>query len=832
MSAALSAAAPAVAKLQHCRHCGQSLPPGKAPAEALDPETQGPVSFCCTGCAGAFQWIHESGASAYYRFRSEYAPRPGEGLPDDLYTMLEKEAAADESGFRSGVYRLEGLHCASCVWLNEKLLSRLPGVDQVKVQLASGRVRLRWNPAASSLAQIAAEARRAGYVLSPASGAEGGREDQLSTDLLRRMALAGFFAGNIMLISVALYAGYFDFMDRYTRNFFHLTGFLLATPVVFYSARVFFRGAWSALKLRLLSMDILTSLGVLLAYSYSIFATLAERDQVYFDSICFVVFVVLIGRFIERRLRSRALYLLENLGSRAPRAARLVAADGIHWIPSSQIAPGQRLRLLPGEALAADGELLAERAECDVAALTGEFEPALYRRGQVIPGGAKALGAGFDILVRREASASYLSRLKELAESSIDSAPRGQLLAERIGRWFVAFVLVAATGTALYWAWWKGDVGAAVLNTVALLIVACPCALNLAIPSASIAAVQRAFRRGVALRDASALERLAAVRTMVFDKTGTLTAGRLKLAAVQILDASIDEVRALQLAADLESSAAVRHPLAEGFRRAAGASATSFDSATFSPGCGVEGKAGGAAYRLGALHWLQADMRGALAPPPMAAIGMSVYLWQLTEGQARPLAVFGFEDSLREGVPAMLAELSRHMKIFLLSGDHPQNVERLAMSLGIVDFAGGRLPEEKKAMLRDLKRRGPTAMVGDGANDSGALAQADVAISFAHGADLAIAQADLLLLNEDPAALSYAYLLARSMRRKVRQNLALAFLYNAALAPLAMIGLLNPLVGALFMAASSITVVLNSLALRLPRHITETEKELWNSANT
>ncbi len=617
----------------------------------------------------------------------------------------------------------------------------------------------------------------------------------------------------------------------------------LAAPVVFYSARVFFRGAWAALKLGVLGMDILTSLGIALAFGYSVAAVFQQGEHVYFDSICFVVFAVITGRFIERRLRMRALFLLDNLRAATPRQARLLDADDQpHWQAVERIQPGDRLLLTAGEALAVDARLLSPKAECDVSAINGEFQPAVYRAGEIIPGGARALGDGFRAEALRPASASYLSRLKELAESSIDSAPRGQLLAERIGRWFVAFILLAAALTLVYWALWRGDGGAAMLHTVALLIVACPCALNLAIPSAAIAAVQRAFVMGAALRDASALERLADADSFVFDKTGTLTEGKLQLRESRMfVDHEWSEAQLLALAAAIESQAAAHHPVAEGFRRAAAkrSEPPALSGARFHAGRGVEARWQDRLFRVGSFSWLQEGSSASISADPGAGLqGMRVYLWEQHEGQgdspgrATALAVFTFDDALRPGATELVRRLSRRSTVRMLSGDRPENVVRIAAELGIAEAFGGQLPEEKLEALQGWKNSGKVVMVGDGANDSGALAAADVAVSFAHGAELAIAQADVLMLNASADRLADVFDLARAMRRKVRQNLGLAFLYNVALVPMAMAGMLSPLAGAIFMALSSITVVVNSLGLRRSSGPAENKAKQWNFAPT
>lgn len=795
-----------------CYHCGGEIEPASAVERA---QASGTLQFCCNGCATAHEIISGSGAGNYYRFRTDFAPRPDEARNLDIYALEEARLPIDAAGRRSASFLIEGLHCASCVWVNEKVLAAIPGVESAEVHLAAGRVHLTWDAGRANLTDIAAQLARTGYRLAPLDGDASDPDSSWSSRLLRRLAVAGFFAGNIMLISVSLYAGYFDFMDRYTRNFFHLVGLCFAAPVYFYSAGIFFSGAYQALKRGVLSMDLLTSLGLSLAFFYSVYVVFAQSGEVYFDSICFVTFAILIGRYLEFRLRKRSLTVIDNLRSAAPRFARVVKDGVAQLTPIDEIAPGDLIRVAPGDVVPADGRLEDESAETDEAMLTGEFRPAARRRGDLIYSGSRAAGAELNLRVSAKPAESALARIKALAEESLRDTPRMQLIAERLSKWFVAFVLLAAGATYVWWRFVQGDASAAMLNTIALLIVACPCALNLAIPTACIVAVQRAFAAGCVLKQGRALESLARVREIVFDKTGTLSSGRMEVARTHVFRSDYTEERALAVARALESGAGVRHPIAEAFLQLPvhpGAAQIEFSECLYRPGYGVTARSGPATYWLGGPGWLREQLQLEWRP---TRAGAAVALMARTPDGGAPelLAAFELEDALRPEAAQAIRELSRHVHASLLSGDLPENAAAAAAALGIQEAHGGVRPEEKRALILEKQKRGEVAMVGDGVNDSIALAAADVGLSFAHGADLALSSADVLLLGRDLGRIPFLFTLARRLRSKIFQNLALAFAYNFALLPLAFLGLLSPFAGALFMAGSSITVVANSMLL-------------------
>lgn len=812
----------------NCYHCGEDLAGSELRA--------GTHAFCCGGCLGAFQIIEAAGRSGYYTHRTKFSPRPDDAADPSL-AVFEAALTPEADGALKATFLVRGIRCASCVWLTELALGDLEGVDDVEVRFATGRAYLRWQPRQVSLSEIAAATAALGYRLVPLEQTgEGGVQRQGRT-FLQQMTVAGFFAGNTMLLSVALYAGYFDHIDQATKNLLHLFSFLFCLPVLLYSARPIFRGAWAAVLYRTPTMDVLTALGIALAFFYSVFAWWSQRGEVFFDSITFVVFILLIGRFVEDRLKARMLFFVENLSPALTGVASVYRDDRWQSVATKDVVVGDRLMLGSGEFVPVDGRVLSESAEIETAILTGEFLPRVVPLGQVIVAGSRNIGPPLELLALSDQAGGMLGHITALADSSMREQPRFVRTAERASRWFVAFVLLAGCATFAFW--YGRGVEFAILNTLTLLIAACPCALNLAIPTVYTTALQRAFASGCLLRTGTLLETLARTSTIVFDKTGTLSKGQLRVAGIQTFK-NASEQQARDLAVALQSANTVRHPVTEAFLRLGPVEQCLMAAdVEYEPGSGLRGSFGGIEYALGSIAFLR-DLGFAIpdtVSPEMATAGLSaagphpganpvdgrevllpqlqVALGRTTNRGPELLAVFFLEDELRPEAVTVLSELRAARRLLLVSGDTSTNANWVGRQLAFDQVLAPCSPAEKARIISRLQREGDTVvMVGDGINDAAALRTSDCGISFAGASDASVVRADVVLIDADLNRLVELFDLAGRARRKVRQNLALSFLYNAALLPLAFSGVIVPIVAAGFMALSSITVLLNSLALR------------------
>lgn len=797
-----------------CYHCGEPLPPG--PARTVTVAGR-PQSVCCAGCAAVAGLIAGAGLSDFYRFRSAPAPRPADTPADDWAAWDAAEAQAGivrrrADGSQEAVLLLEGLRCAACGWLVEHLLRREPGVREVSVNPATARALVAWDGQRTRLSELLRRLDSLGYrphPLTPGERTPAALRERRAA--LRRLAVAGFGMMQVMMYAVGLYAGAIHSgMDPAIETLLRWVSALVATPVALYAGWPFFRGAWRDLQARRPGMDVPVALAVGGAYLASLWHTVQGQGEVYFDSVTMFVFFLTLARFLELTARQRAAQASTALGRLLPATALRLGADGEARVPLAALRVGDRIRVRPGEAVPADGRIVAGQSHLDESLLTGEPLPRHRGPGDEVVGGSSNAGAALEVEVTRIGADTVLSSVMRLLERAQAERPRAARLADRIARHFVLAVLAVAGVTAAVW--WQLAPERAFEVTLAVLVITCPCALSLATPSALVAATRGLARHGLLVARPDAVERLAGVRALVFDKTGTLTRGRITLTGVTPLG-GLAAASCRALAARLEAEAG--HPLARAFDgepRATGVSA--IESV---PGAGVEARWQGRHLRLGRPDWVAA-LSGATPPPATAAASTEILLGS-DEGL---LAAFTLQDQPRPEAPEALAALrAAGLELGIASGDAAGPVGAVARRLGITDWHAGLTPGDKLALLERRRGRGGVAMVGDGVNDAPVLAGADVSIAMGGGAAMAHASADLLLVGEHLGGLAEGIRLARRTRRVIGQNLAWAAGYNALALPLAALGQVPPWAAAIGMSASSLLVVLNAMRLARARPAAE-----------
>ncbi|HSD59634.1 MAG TPA: heavy metal translocating P-type ATPase [Burkholderiales bacterium] len=804
-----------------CFHCGLPVPAGVSHSVALDGE---PRAMCCAGCAAVAEAILAAGLADYYRHRNALPANPHEAVPGflrrlDLYDLPDVQASfvrAEGGTVREAALILEGITCAACIWLNERHLSRLPGVLAVDINYATHRARLRWDDSRIRLSDILRAVAAIGYTAHPFDPAK--REEVAARErraMLRRLAIAGLGMMQVMMYAIPAYIAGDGEMSADVERLLRWASLVLTLPVVLYSAAPFFAGAWRDLKLRAVGMDLPVAIGIVVAFAASTWATLGGSGDVYFDSMSMFVFLLLLGRYLELRARGRAGDAAENLAKLAPATAGRLpdypASDRCEEVAVGSLKAGDFVLVRPGDTVPADGRLLSGAGEVDESLLSGESRPVAKRCGDTLTGGAVNLSAPLVMRVERVGQDTVLAGISRLLDRALSEKPRVAALAERVARWFVALVLVtaAAAGTA----WFFVDPSRALWIAVAVLVVTCPCALSLATPVVLTAATGRLTREGLLVTRGHALETLARATHFVFDKTGTLTRGRMALASVTPLGAlSRDEC--LRLAGRLESRS--EHPIACALREAAPEAETAVPVRDLhnEPGSGFEGTADGLRLRLGTPHFA-----GLIARQPMPqalaeliARGETVIA---LAGEGGWLAALVLEDEVRADAAALVRDLKRlGRRVHLLSGDAPEAARRLANRVGIETVHGGASPEEKLAYVRALQERGAVVvMVGDGVNDAPVLAQAQVSVAMGEGTEVAQASADMVLLSGRLSGLGQGVRISRAARAVIRQNLAWAFAYNVVALPLAVSGQVTPWIAGIGMALSSLVVVLNALRL-------------------
>ncbi|NIP73016.1 MAG: cadmium-translocating P-type ATPase [Gammaproteobacteria bacterium] len=816
---------------EDCFHCGLPVPARSDYAVQIDGVRR---PMCCPGCQAVAQAIVDNGLADFYRYRTEPAANlrdivPGtlEGL--ELYDKPELQKGfvrVDDEHLREASLILEGIVCAACVWLNERHVGTLPGVVEFRINYSTRRAQVKWDDSRIRLSEILKAIAAIGYVAHPF---DPGRQERVyrreRSQALRRIAVAGLGAMQVMMLAVAMYAGDYSGMEAGLRQFMRWVSLLIAAPVVLYAARPFFASALRDLRRRRLGMDAPVALAIGAAFGASAWATVAGTGEVYFDSVTMFTFFLLTGRYLEMGARQRAGQAAEELVRLMPATATRLRGGAEEVVSAAELLPGDRVLVRPGEAVPADGRVVAGRSAVDESLLTGESLPRGRGEGDELVGGTVNVESPLEMEVMKVGEDTVLSSIVRLLDRAQTEKPRIARLADRMAGWFVAVLLVVAAAVA--WAWWQVRPGDAFWVTLSVLVVTCPCALSLATPAAVTAATGRLTRLGLLTTRGHAVETLARVSHIVFDKTGTLTHGRLKLHEV-VQQGRLDREQVLAIAAALERGS--EHPVAKALIEAAGVAATAGELRAVA-GQGMEGIVGGRRYRIGRPSFV-----GGLAGAPNDSEPARAGSTPVALGdETGPLALFLLADRLRAGARATIEGLhGLGIEVHLLSGDQPGVVEAVARDLGVDEARGGLLPQDKLARIKALQGRGAVvAMVGDGVNDAPVLAGAQVSLAMGGGTQLAHASADMVLLSEHLPRLVDGVRVARHTLRVIRQNLTWAIAYNLVALPLAAAGMVAPWMAAIGMSASSLIVVLNAVRLsgrRAPREPGPAAAGEWEAA--
>ncbi|MEM9939656.1 MAG: heavy metal translocating P-type ATPase [Pseudomonadota bacterium] len=714
---------------------------------------------------------------------------PSSGEAGDLSAFV-KSSGADKSLALS----VRGAKCGGCLNKIEKSLTALPGVSTARLNLSNGKLNITWRGPLSAN-RIATTLSDLGYGVS--AFAEDTAEKAARSEeraLLIAMGVAGFAAANIMLLSVSVWGGHGE-MGEDTRTALHALSGLIALPVLLFSGRHFFTSAWSALKHGHANMDVPISLALILAYSVSVWETASGGQHAYFDASVMLLFFLLIGRFLDARLRRMAHSAAHDLAALQNRSVTRISASGMaEAVRASDIKTGDRISLAAGERAAIDLKITRGHSTINESIVSGESEPRAIRPGATLYAGAINLDQQIEGKALSTTSDSLLADISDMLDAGEQKRARYRKIADKAVSLYIPFVHTTAALTFIAWLLIGASVRDAVLVAVATLIITCPCALALAAPVAQVVASGRLFRKGVYLRSGDALERLAETDHIVFDKTGTLTLGAPALINTEVNPQTLIDAATLARAS--------RHPLSRALVAAAGPGQVAAN-VTEQSGLGLEAEIDGTIWRLGSADWVGA---------PTGPGGASLSIW-FRKGNASPIQL-RFEDRLRsEATQALTTLKARGLTFEMLSGDHSNAVEQAAKALSIKDWSAGVSPREKVDRLETLRQTGrKTLMIGDGLNDAGALSLAHASLAPGGAIDVSQSASDAVYsggLDTIPTILS----VARSARRTMRQNFALAAAYNLIAVPIAVTGHVTPLIAAIAMSASSLIVTLNALRI-------------------
>ena len=764
--------------------------------------------------------IVDSGNTDYYWHRTVF---PATIQPQDveqvlrqlqLFDLPEIQRSFVKAGagpVREAALILEGIVCAACIWLNERHLLQLPGVLAVEINFSTHRARVQWDNDKIQLSAILQAIRDIGYAAHPFDPQ---RQEQVfmreRARSQRRLAIAGLGMMQVMMYAIPVYVAEPGSMTWDIEALMRWASLMLTMPVVFYSAGPFFQGAWRDLRSRRLGMDVPVALGIGAAFAASLWATLTHSGEVYFDSITMFVFFLLVGRYLEMGVRRKSAAALETLAKLIPAVAHRFcdypADQTTEVVPVSQLAAHDTIMIKPGETIPADGIVLTGQSEADESLLTGESRARAKSAGDRLVGGAINISGPLVMRVERVGTDTLHAGILRLLDRAQAEKPHIAQLADRFAGGFVFALLLVAGAVAL--AWSVVDPARAFWITVSVLVVTCPCALGLATPAALTAATGRLTRMGLLITRGHALETLAKVSHVIFDKTGTLTLGRPVLRNT-ILFGNESVARCRTLASSLEAMS--EHPVARALHDTGLPNLAAFEIRNIA-GQGLEGVIDGRRLRLGRPEFV-AQLHQQPLPAKCDLLDDET---QIALGSEQGwLCVFLLGDQLRSDALQAVTRLKQlGIEVSLLSGDGVTTVQRTAERLGITQFAGQLLPQDKLEHLRVLQAQGAVvAMVGDGVNDAPVLAAAQVSMAVGQGAEVAQASADMVMMNGQLERLADAIVVARQTANVIRQNLGWAALYNLAAIPAAALGFVTPWMAGIGMSASSLLVVLNALRL-------------------
>ncbi len=830
-----------------CYHCGLPVSHKNEFVYDIAEESQ---SFCCAGCQAVAALIHQGGLDQFYQYRSELNKKPDERINDyamfDNNEVQESFVVASENDTKTADLLLDGITCAACVWLIEKYLFSFKGVKKVSVNVVTHQCTLVWDIQLQPLSLLMRALEKIGYRPHPFTQKHQQQQQQSQQrTLLLRLGLAGFGMMQVGMVAIALYAGEFQGIESNLQQLLRWLSLLVATPVVLFSAQPFWMGAWRSLKRQYLTMDVPVSLAIILAYLTSFWATVSASGEVYFDSIAMFTFFLLLGRYLEMRLRYQNQQLSGMATQLLPISVITVDDDTNECqIPLVELQMGQRVRIVSGDTIPCDGLVISGKSAVVESLLTGEVMPVSKLVGDNVIAGTVNTDGTLIIEATAVGSRTRLSMISQLVQHAEQSKPAVQMLADRVASYFVAVVLISAAIVFIYW--WNVEPDIALWVTLSVLVVTCPCALSLATPTALTASVAMMRKMGLLVLKSHVIETLTTINKVIFDKTGTLTHGKPIIVAVKIVRDNtdkpsnnevvdeianvIDEANVLSIAASLEQGSS--HPLARAFDNITDRFIVT-DQDTFT-GEGVCGDIDGDHYRLGKpsfskisaekhddqLTKLTVESRvelkvEVLDQPAILKAGTSGQ-WLLLTKNGCELAWIGLSDQLRDSAISSITELkAKGITSEILSGDNYASVKSVADELDI-NFKAAQMPEDKLDYVKRQQQKYQLMMVGDGINDVPVMAGADLSIAMDTATDFARTHADSILLHNDLTILPKMITLAEKTKKIIKQNITWAITYNLSALPLAALGYLPPYLAAIGMSVSSLVVLLN--ALRLYKH--------------
>ncbi|MCT7908232.1 heavy metal translocating P-type ATPase [Arcobacter lacus] len=788
------------------------------------------LNFCCKGCQGVYHLLKSDGLDSFYdKLGNKTIAPPIEVFNEsitkfDSLNFYDNYVTKTKEGFNQIDLIIEGIHCAACVWLNEKILYDTKGIVEANINFTTNKARITWDDDILKLSQIILKIRSIGYnAYAYDSSVADIAASKAKQDYFVRIMVAVVCTMNIMMLSVAKYTGFFTGITPEVMQMIHLGEFILSTPVLFYSGWVFYKGAYYGLKNKMVTMDLAVSTGATLSYIYSLTILLGAKGDSYFDSVAMIITFVLVGKYLEVIGKKSAVDTLDKIKSTLPLEAVIINGNEKKVVALNSVNIGDIVEIKAGDKVPVDGKIISGNGSFDESTITGESIPVYKKVGDAVFSGTINLDSLIHFEVTKNFKNSTFSSIVSLLEDSLNSKPSIQIKANKISRGFSATILSLAFATFLVWYFFGLDLGFIYEGTnqfersfivaVSVIVIACPCALALATPMASLVGISELAKKGLLFKEAKFIETLAVASSVVFDKTGTLTKGELNVVKARILD---DNIHKLNLLYSLIDSST--HPVSLSIKRYLEKN-YNLELKKLENVKNIEAKGMSATYKN--VENKEFEILGGNVEL-LREFGIyykfdssrTVYLFAINK---RVIATFELEDELREGSKELINYLqNKNIEVIMLTGDNEQVASKIAKELNITKYFSHQTPVSKADFIKELKKQNKVVvMVGDGVNDSVALSSSDVAIAMGNSADISLAVSDVVLLNSTLKSLKDAFVISNKTYKHIKQNLGFSLLYNATTVPLAMAGFVIPLIAALSMSLSSLIVVLNSLRIKM-----------------
>ena len=798
-----------------CTHCQLEFDETVMIREENNPD----VYFCCNGCQGVYHLLKDDGLDSFYEKMGNSSIAPplqveSDSSSFDMESFRQRYIKTTEEGFSSVDLVIEGIHCAACIWLNEKVLADKEGIVEASINFTNNKAKIIWDEETIALSKVIDTIRSIGYNAYPYDRS---KEDIKATknkkDYFMRMAIAVFASMNIMMIDVAKYAGFFTGMKEETLHLVHVAEFIFSTPVLFYSGWIFFKGAYFGLKNRIVNMDLLVSAGATLTYIYSLYVLFGGAGHSYFDSVAMIITFVLVGKYLEVIGKKNAVDTMDKIRSQVPHEATIVK-DGIKTVvPLDKIEVGDILEVKTGEKATVDGVLIGSSNDFigtfDESSLSGESLPVEKRAGDSVYSGTINSGQVVRYTATKNYANSTLNSMVTLLEDALASKPQIEDTTNELSKYFSITILLLAVATFAGWYFYNGDFENALIIAISVIVIACPCALALATPIASLIGISWAAEKGLLFKEAKFIETFSKADTIILDKTGTITEGKLTVKRV------IGEISTEQLPLLYALSDSSTHPVSQAIKN-------HLESEAFAPNRTiielenieqVQGKGLKAKYKDMMLLGGNSELLKENQIESNLESDYTLYNFAI---DGKIIASFELEDGIKEGAKELIVYLnSIDVEPIMATGDHNRVAQRVADEVGIKSYQSSLSPTDKANYISKLKKKGKrVVMVGDGINDALALSKADVAIAMGNGADVALAVSDVVILNNSLKAIEESFMISRRTFQFIKQNLGLSLVYNILTIPIAMAGYVIPLVAALSMSLSSLMVVGNSMRIK------------------